>query len=166
MKSCRISHIRLGTNISNAMAPPTQNQRLATYRRASVSNTPSSTPASSNVIEYLVCMPSPANTPTAIHQRGSSSRSRRIVHHAISTHHSRSNEEYWNSVAQNKGSGDSATATAAKVCASRPPPRSRAMRPLAIITSTCASTENNRRPISDSPNIFRPRCSSAAVSGG
>ena len=70
----------------------------------------------------------------ASHQRGFSVLRRRMVKYAINTHHRKSNDEYWNSVPWNRGSGDSATASAVVTWARRPPPSSRAMSPLMKIT--------------------------------
>ena len=60
---------------------------------------------------------------------GISDLSRRMVKYAISTHHKKSNEVYWNSVPSKRGRGESATASAAVTCARRPPPSSRGHEP-------------------------------------
>src|ERR1035441_3008868 len=101
---------KLGKQIVSARAIPPQNQRLRKYRRACESTSPPRTPAMKKTIEYFVSRPKPTTAPMPSHQRGFSVLSKRIVNQAISTHHRKSKDVYWNSVPLNSGSGESATA--------------------------------------------------------
>src|ERR1035438_6124133 len=149
-----------------APKPPPQNQRLRKYRRACESTSPPRTPAMKKTIEYFVSRPKPTTAPMPSHQRGFSVFSKRIVNQAISTHHRKSKEVYWNSVPLNSGSGESATAIAAVAWASRLPPSSRAIRPVTTMATACAQTEKSRKPIRESPKTSRLIRSRRGVSGG
>ena len=113
MKSWRTSQRKLGRKISSARAIPAQNQPLAKIAARAGEATPPRIPAMKNTMEYLVSRPRPTTAPMASHQRGFSDLSRRMVKYAISTHHRKSKEVYWNSVPLKSGSGESATARAA-----------------------------------------------------
>jgi len=77
-----------------------------------------------------------------------------------------SNETGWKSPLVATRIGENPTATAARVWARRPPPRSRATSAATTIVAAPARIANARNPTSDQPNSTRASADSHAVTGG
>ena len=68
--------------------------------------------------------------------------------------------------AWNSATGEMAAATAAVICANRPPPKSRAIKPVRTMTVLSARVAEKRSPISEGPKRVKAMRARSGVSGG
>ena len=73
---------------------------------------------------------------------------------------------YWINIPVVSATGEMTAASAARICAPRRPPMSRAINPTSTATIPCASAGKRRIPVSALPNSTSSMRASSGVSGG
>jgi hypothetical protein len=160
---CCASHTRFGASSAAATttASASPNNR-STSRRQTAKPATSRTRTTARV--YFVSRPIPAATPRKSHEprpsasRNASQRTTIVV--------SWSNETGWKRPFVATRSGENPTATAARVCARRPPPSSRATSAATITVVAPAAIANDLKPTSDQPNRIRAAAERRPVTAG
>ncbi len=158
--------IRFGKKIRNAIAPPTQSQRLASKHRSPLSNSPSTKPAPKIAMEYLFSNPKPARTPNQIHSLVFFVLIMRISRYAQPIQNNGSNAFMVSRPSAPNIAGATRAVMAAKACAKRLPPSWRAISAVRTTSATPASAGNKRSAGSDWPNTDRHIQTISAISGG
>ena len=73
---------------------------------------------------------------------------------------------YWISIPVVSATGEMTAASAARICAPRRPPMSRAIKPTSTATAPCASAGKRRMPVNELPKSVNSMRASSGVSGG
>ena len=141
--------IRFGTKISSAIAPPNQSQRFCSTRRSALNSSPSTSPAPKISIEYLFSRPNPAKRPNHIQSFMFPVLMMRMARYAQPVQNSGSKAFIVSRASIPKIAGATSTDSAARACAKRFPPSSRAISAVSSTSATPASAGNNRMAASD-----------------
>ena len=163
---CCACHHRSGTVNATAMAAPAPNHRFSTIARPPDSRTPATRAAANRPALCLLASPRPRISPAASHQRQSPVRPIRITTRASAVQASMSYGVVLARWLAASRAGMVPVPTAASSCARRPPPSSRAVRPLITTVAPAASAGHSRSPGSDMPNSFSETQASSGVSTG
>ena len=160
------SQIRFGANKTSASNPPSQIHFERNKRASPESKSPATRAKPKTSMVCLFSSPTPAIAPKRSHSRGDAPFTIRIAIQPHESQNSGSNAFMERKLSKARYAGANNMAVAARNCAKRPPPNSRATIPVRKTTAAPARAGSSRTAKSELPKACRAIQATSATSGG
>ena len=162
----RASHIKLGKKIASAIAPPSQSHRRRNSRGIPDASRPTTVAKPKTRMVCLLRNAIPVTSPNHSQRRGLPPLRMRAMRIAPSAQKTGSNAFMERKLFMARTAGANRIVTAARICARRLPPRSRASNPVRNTSRAPAAAGSNRVAARELPKACCETQATAAMNGG